>query len=185
MKVKVLTYYQGEIVQVLKDGGPLRFEELRRLLGLTRNELKEHVTVLKDCKLIEEKRQRTNRIFSALSIVLALSGCGKKDGGSNEAAADKSLFSKWTATTNGFPLDLTGGKIGANQLIIAFANGSSCTLTLTLTGGQTAGQYSVTNSTYAGGGPGDPGCSTLNETGSYGKSASELTMCSSACLKFK
>lgn len=122
------------------------------------------------------------RIVSML-ICLILVGCAK--GGDTPAATNKSLWSRWTRTDNSFYLDLTGGSLGTNlSYNVVFANGAICSCNLQATGTEASGNYTLSGCAYVSGGSGNPGCASLNETGTFTKSASALQICSSSCRDY-
>lgn len=119
------------------------------------------------------------RIVLMLFTVVSLTGCAKDSGGPAAAAAAKSVFSLWTKSDNAFFFDTTGGSFGTpTPIAFVFSGGATCLCSLTVNGTETSGSYSLLSCTYASGGSGDPGCSSMNEAGTYSKPASSLQLCS-------
>jgi len=122
-----------------------------------------------------------SRILLVLFAIL-LSACGK-DGGSSsggESCGSKALFSQWSYISQGNPivLDLTGIVLNKPFLYqVVAGGGETCQMELTFTGTECTGVETVANSTYTGGGAGDPGCVNFNGTETYTKSSSGLTLC--------
>lgn len=113
-----------------------------------------------------------NLIFIFLFVI----GCAKS---SDNAAADKALFSSWTRNDQAISFDFTGKNFGSFITIWTFSGGAKCNSTITMSGSEASGYYSIASSTYVvGTGSGtDPGCASLNETGTYQKNGSVLNIC--------
>lgn len=113
-------------------------------------------------------------------ITLVLAACADSGGSSGAgAAATKSLFGIWTRTDLAISMNLTGGSIGSFTLQWTLSSGHKCNSIITISGSENSGGYSVSSSVYVGGtGNGvDPGCSSLNEVGTFSKSGNVLTIC--------
>jgi len=113
-----------------------------------------------------------------ICLALSLVACDKDD----DNPADKNLFSLWTNDATGSYLDLSGMSIGDTKLFTLFyVDNSACTCELTFIGRQTDGVYALaackldTPNYYH-------DCAAENETGTYSKPASQLTICSNVSL---
>ena len=119
----------------------------------------------------------------ALPIVLAvaiitLSACG---GGSSS----KDLFSLWNDVNTAQPLDLRGASFEPFVLAQYADDGSQCNCVVTLIGEQSSGTWVRNFCTYVvGSGPRDPGCNSLNDTGTYKKSSDQLQIVDSSGTSF-
>ncbi len=121
-----------------------------------------------------------------IAFLLILSGCAKGGDAATTAASSKSLFSIWT-DSNGFILDLTAASIGTSTLKLYFATGEKCNCVLDLIGSQAAGNLVMSSCTYQAGtgtSMADPGCALLNNSSTYSKPASVLTICGASCVPF-
>lgn len=112
-------------------------------------------------------------------MFLVLAACAKGGSGDSGGGATKDLFDIWTRDDLALTLDLRSGTFGAFTMTWTLSDGSHCTSTINVSGSQSSGSYSVSGSVYSGGGSGDPGCSSLDDTGTYSKTATILTICSS------
>ena len=121
-----------------------------------------------------------------LLALLLTSACAKSNGSGEAAATSKSLFSSWTlqSSSTPFKLDLTGAGFGSGTLVVAFTSGDKCQSNYTLSGKESSGSYTLSGSIYTGGGVGDPGCSAINESGTFTKSATVLQFCSTTCVVY-
>ena len=113
------------------------------------------------------------RTAAALSISIGLVACGGGGGGSSE----KDLFSLWTDTDTNAPLDLRGGAFSTPLPMHSYyPDGAQCDCTLTVLGTQSGGTYIINACVYRyGTGSGDPGCNSLDGTGTYTKTSDTLT----------
>lgn len=113
-------------------------------------------------------------------LCFALFGCGS--GGGSSGVTTKSLFSVWTRTNQGLTqtLDFTNSTFGTFPMHRTFATGHVCTWDMTLGGNESAGTFASSNSAYvAGTGNGvDPGCNSLNDSGTFRKDGNNLYFCS-------
>jgi hypothetical protein len=117
-----------------------------------------------------------------LTLVLLFSfGCAPSGGGSS-GSSSKSLFALWTATDNTFSFDITGKTYGSFPMLLTLASGEQCTMTATISGTESSGAYGLSGSTYvpSTGGGVDPGCASMNQSGNYTKSGSDLQFCSTS-----
>lgn len=118
-----------------------------------------------------------------LCAFLCLVGC---NGSGKSAPQFKDVFSKWTNTTSGMIVNLTGGAFGVNFIMDwVFLSGAICQSTGNISGDESSGIYTMTNSTYISGGSGDPGCASINGGGTYTNSGTLITFCGSGgCASF-
>jgi len=114
----------------------------------------------------------------ALVCVLG-SGCGTDpgSGGPNPVFLAKSLYSDWSPTSGSVTLDLTEGEIGPCTVYWRYGSGAICLGVASISGTQTSGTLSVTNSTYISGGGGDPGCASWIGSYSFAKTGTTLELC--------
>ena len=126
------------------------------------------------------------------ALLAVLTSCGSSGGGSGSAAStgcgSKSLFSLWTNVSSGIAivLDLSAGSFGNNTFIFQYPGGEQCQSDIMLTGDECSGTADIMNSTYIGGGGGDPGCAGLDGIENYTKSASGLEFCSGGtCVTYQ
>lgn len=131
---------------------------------------------------------RQNFALYTIMAVL-LSGCGGGGGGGGDSVSagcgSKDLFSNWTYQTT--TLSLAGFEFGQSEVYqIQFSGGEICLMDVVINGNQCSGSIGISNSTYSGGGPGDPGCSIFNGPNTYTKSASGLEVCDvSSCAVYQ
>lgn len=119
---------------------------------------------------IPSQSHATITLMKYLIIVLFLASCG----------SGKSVFSTWTHTSTNAVLDLSTAEIGANSMTLVFVGGAQCGIDLQISGDESSGTFIITNSTYSGGGSGDPGCSSLNGSGTFSVANETLSLCPSA-----
>jgi len=115
------------------------------------------------------------KIISLLVLSIVFMGCAKKGDSPSEASTcgDKAVASSWTYV-GVFTLNLQSIKLNQTMpLVVAFTNGVTCSGAGTMNGSDCAGTYSVSGMTGA-------NCSSLNESGTYTKSASGLRFCTTA-----
>lgn len=129
---------------------------------------------------------RLQATFLTLGLVL-LSACGGGSGsGSNAAQGSKSLFSLWSGPSTS--LNMTNLHFGPSQAIAWVVNpaiGATCDATVFINGTNSSGSASITNSHWAGGGSGDPGCASLNNSYSYSNDGTTLSVCAQTCQTFQ
>jgi hypothetical protein len=92
----------------------------------------------------------------------------------------KSVFSIWTSTGNTISANLTGGSLNIPfPLSFTLSTGERCDTSVTFSGTEESGNYSITGSSYASGTGGgtDPGCGALNEIGTYSREGVSLKLC--------
>lgn len=108
-------------------------------------------------------------------LVVGLSACGGGGGGGDEP---KDLFSLWTNTDTGAPMDLRGAEFSTPfPVSFYFVDGSQCDCTLNIVGTQSDGSYFLNACVYRyGTGDRDPGCNALDGTGNYAKTSDTLTI---------
>lgn len=111
--------------------------------------------------------------------LLILSGCSGNGGGSSttqgQSCGSKPVQSTWTGESTGLVLDLTGLTLNTpTTMIVSLTSGESCSVDAVMNGTQCSGTYQLSNSTWNGDGGGDPGCSSLDMTGTYEKSPGGL-----------
>ncbi len=95
------------------------------------------------------------------------------------AAPGKPLFSLWTAD-DGSQLDFSGLEFGSSQYTLTLDD-LTCTCTLTITGEQSSGTFSISGCTAEGGGLGTVACqAALHQSGTYTNSGTELEVCAQA-----
>lgn len=124
-------------------------------------------------------------IMRYLLIVIFLTACAKSGGSSdsNQSASNKDLFSQWSSSS--YSLDLSQLQFGHSASIVwILNNGANCTSTIVVNGDGGSGSASISNSHWTGGGSGDPGCSSFNNSWSYQNSGGELTACAQSCEVF-
>lgn len=117
-------------------------------------------------------------MFLGTMMVLMASGCGGKGGDSPAALAcgSKALASVWTYS--GSTISLVGLTLNQPGVLgIQTAGGEMCSMDILFSGDDCSGVLSIQNSTYTGGGAGDPGCATMNGISTYSKSDSGLNIC--------
>lgn len=129
------------------------------------------------------------RLALAIFIVTQF-GCGGKGGGSSggSSSTPKSVWSTWTYTSGGNSavLDLNGGQFGVQQGfgIMFLPSTAVCTCQFIANGDNSSGNYTFSSCTYSSGGSGDPGCASLNTTGTYTNDGTTLTACDSSCASY-
>ncbi len=115
-------------------------------------------------------------------MIFMLCSCGAANGGGGGSATNKNLFSIWTRTDLAISLDLRSESLATPATFaVTFSSGATCSCTATMTGTQSAGNYSLAGCAYVSGGSGDPGCAGLDETGTFTKSALVLNLCDPTC----
>lgn len=113
-----------------------------------------------------------NNKIILVCLGLILCGCGKSSNSS------KAVFSNWRNTATSAPLNLSGGQFDTPLLTDwIFTSGAICQADITVSGNNSSGVATITNSTYQGGGSGDPGCAALDGGGTYTDSGSTLSFC--------
>lgn len=116
-------------------------------------------------------------------LFLGVLACGKnKEDSSN--VSSKALFTVWTDHTTGKVLDLQGGHLGTSSMYFVFASGGKCVCTLDMVGTTSSGAYVLSSCTYTTGGSGDPGCSSVNQNGTYDNNSTTLTICASSLCSY-
>jgi hypothetical protein len=103
-------------------------------------------------------------------ILVSVVGCG----------SGKSLFSSWTSQSTGAVYDFSAGQMGSFQMVFIFAGGGQCEATVTMGGSEESGSYVLSDAAYTSGGLGDPGCGSINGSGSFTKTDTILTICPSS-----
>ncbi len=109
---------------------------------------------------------------------ILLAACAKES--DTITVQKKSIFSVWTRSNNTLSVNLSGGSLNVPfSLKVTFASGEECNTSITFSGSEESGSYSITGSTYVSGtGSGtDPGCSSLNEVGTYVRENVSLKFC--------
>lgn len=127
------------------------------------------------------------KLITILLTSIVLTACG---GSSSGGDSEKELFSLWKEVANDTPLDLTGGALGGtNGMSFYDTDGAQCDCGLRFLGTEDSGSYVLNNCSYDYGSSagGDPGCSDLNHTGTYSKTATTLTICDDEqdCTQYK
>ena len=119
------------------------------------------------------------RVCLAVLFTLGLTMVGCSGGGGSSKT--KGLFSVWTRPDNSLTIDMSSMTFGTQTVRVTLSGGEQCECSVTLTGGQTSGLYSIDDSTYvpSTGGGSDPGCSALDESGTYRNENATLTLCAS------
>jgi len=126
-------------------------------------------------------------VYKILILVSLLTvGCAGSGGSSGGGTASvKSLASNWTRSDNTLSLNLTNIQIGVPLTFnFTFTSGAICQCSITVTGLEASGNYTVSSCNYTGGGSGNPGCASLNSTGTYSKPASQLSICDPGCATY-
>jgi len=125
-----------------------------------------------------------NSILGLMLLVLSV-GCSDRD----DAVASKGLLSVWTAEDNSLTLDLTGVQLNqATPFDFILLTGEVCNCGAILSGSLTSGSFAVASCTYQSStGSGlDPGCASLNSSGTYSKTGSVLSFCDSGgCVNYR
>lgn len=116
-----------------------------------------------------------------LTLLLQLIGCNNNDSGGTSKPS-KSVWSSWTSNDNLLTLNLSGGQFGLQQsfALMVVSTHAICTCNFIANGTESSGTYSFTSCTYSSGGSGDPGCSGLNESGTYTNNGTNLTACANS-----
>ena len=117
------------------------------------------------------------KYLSPFLFSIALVACG-----GDSSSSEKELFSLWNDTSDDTPLDLRGGSLGEVNAISFYAlDGSQCDCELRFLGTEDSGSYVLNSCSYVYGSSagGDPGCESINHTGTYSKSAKSLEICDS------
>jgi hypothetical protein len=126
---------------------------------------------------------RATRVCVGLSLAVLL-GCSNGGGGSGSGVScgTKSLYSVWTLPNQSFSFSLANLTLNQNSTLQVTFSGSTkaCTGTARMDGSDCGGTYSITGMTWNGQGGSDPGCSSLNETGTWSKSDAGLKFTNSA-----
>lgn len=127
--------------------------------------------------------------------VLILSACGSDGGGGGDAAiggtCGKDITSLWeTQSTEAIQssIDLSGFTIGFTRTTeIVFDSGERCEIDARITGSDCSGEIEVSNSTYVGGGSGDPGCASFDDDYSFEIGVTMMELCDGAlsCTGFE
>ena len=125
------------------------------------------------------------RVLILMALIASLGvGCAKGGSTADPVAScgSKDLKSAWTAPNLSFSFSLVNLNLNTNQtLLITFsATGRKCSGTANMTGDLCAGSYTITGMTWTGTGGADPGCSSLNETGTYSKTDAGLKFTNTA-----
>jgi hypothetical protein len=119
-----------------------------------------------------------------VSVVLMLSACGGGSSGGG-GSSSKDLFSLWNDIVTDQPLDLRGATFDPFTLSLFFGDGSQCDCVLSLLGDQSSGSWVRNFCVYRiGSGPQDPGCNSLNDTGTYRKINNQLQIVDSSSNLF-
>lgn len=115
------------------------------------------------------------KLFISLFTILFVISCSK------DSSTNKSLFSSWAADSSTTVLDLTGGSLGTFGMYFILTNQNRCNCNVSIGGSESSGNYAITSCSYvAGTGTGsDTGCSALNSSGTFTKTSSTLSICSS------
>lgn len=115
----------------------------------------------------------------ALSAVLVI-GCGKR--GSTDSTAEKSLYSTWKLDSSDYYLDLSSLTFGVPYVfqLTDINHRVVCSCSFTATGTEASGSYTLSSCTYySGSGYSDPGCSTLDGSGTFTHNKDLLVVCDS------
>lgn len=116
-----------------------------------------------------------------LAVAALISGCAKENG----STPSKNLFSLWTADANQATLDLRAANFGSQTIGFLFVGGASCSCTMNISGSQSSGTYTLSGCSYVSGGGGDPGCASLNGSGTYTNAGAVLSICTSSCSTYR
>lgn len=121
-------------------------------------------------------------------IVLTAVACGSGGGGSSSSSSSKALWSTWTSSNDELVLNLNGGQFNDTQgfYLIVEPSGAECLCQFNASGSNSSGSYSLTGCAYSSGGSGDPGCATLDQTGTFTNNGTNLTACTTgnACTTY-
>lgn len=112
----------------------------------------------------------------AVATLVLLAACAKKaDAPVADTVASKPLASTWDNTTWRFDIPATVVFGLNNPITFTHQTGDTCACVVLPTGTTASGTYVVSSCGFSG--SKDPGCATLNETGSFGLANSVLTLC--------
>lgn len=114
-----------------------------------------------------------SKIFAMLALGMFLSACG---GGSD--SNEKSLFSLWKRTSDGMPVDMSGGSFSSPGIMNFYTNnGSRCQCELIVIGDNVSGAGAVSSCKYVvGTSTRNPGCGVFNGTYRYSVTGDTLTL---------
>jgi hypothetical protein len=129
---------------------------------------------------IGEKQEVGMRML-IFALVFCLVGCNESGGGggSSSSSCDKGIISNWfLKSDSNVNFDFSASSFDEQSAYsIVFGDGAECNLDLTIQGSTCSGSLVSENSSYVGGGSGDPGCSYFNQTFSYSISGETATFC--------
>lgn len=123
------------------------------------------------------------KTLSMLILALALMSCAKAP----EAASvpTKDLFSTWQTST-GVPLNLTAAQFDQlAPVTVNFSDGATCSCNVYFSGSNAGGSFGLSQCVYGSGGSGDPGCGSLNTSGTFSNVANVLTICNPSCKTYQ
>ena len=119
-----------------------------------------------------------------LLFLVLLVGCG----GSDDGVANKGITNVWTLEDDSFVFDLSSETlpISAGSMEFVFSGGERCLCTVDVTGTESSGTYVLSGCTYTSGGGGDPGCGSIDSSGTYSASGANMQLCDGGgCATYK
>jgi len=131
--------------------------------------------LLKVSFLKERKGMKKTLLTLIISSFFIISGCGGSD---SDPVASKDLFSLWNKTGDSGVLNLEqSGFSQPGEINWYFSGGEQCTCNFLVNGSQQSGSYVMNTCSYqVNSGSSDPGCESLNQTGTYLKTNDTLTI---------
>lgn len=119
-------------------------------------------------------------------LLIALCGCGGGGGGGGGSSANKSVWSTWTSSSDDFVMNLYGGAFGVPSLFYFNfePSGATCGCDFVANGNNSSGSYMFSSCAYTSGGSGDPGCASLDVSGTYTNNGTNLTACDTGCVTY-
>lgn len=121
-----------------------------------------------------------------VAILIFLVGCNQSTGGTSSLAKPatpvtaKNLWDTWTTSDN-YIMYLQDGQIGGSFFhTYIYPTGEDCSCTISMTGTETTGGYTVSACFYVvgtGNSLHDIGCAGFDDSGTFVKTSTKLTMC--------